>query len=172
MIPLHASEIARIVGGSLHGTECEVTAPAYLSSSQCTPGSIFLAIKGERADGHDFAPDAFTHGAVLVLASRAIEQRCIVVDDVTTAVGKLAAHVRSQLTEMVVVGITGSQGKTTTKELLWRFSRHTVLQSLQREITIMNLAFPSRFYSAQRKLATALLKWELAIVAISRHWLR
>lgn len=118
MIPLHASEIARIVGGSLHGTECEVTAPAYLSSSQCTPGSIFLAIKGERADGHDFAPDAFTHGAVLVLASRAIEQRCIVVDDVTTAVGKLAAHVRSQLTEMVVVGITGSQGKTTTKELL------------------------------------------------------
>ncbi|MFM6841433.1 MAG: Mur ligase domain-containing protein, partial [Candidatus Planktophila sp.] len=118
MISLQASEIARIVGGSLHGTDCSVTAPAFLSSSQCTPGSLFLAIKGERVDGHDFAADAFTHGAVLVLASRVLEQRCIVVEDVTIAIGKLAAHVRSQLSELVVVGITGSQGKTTTKELL------------------------------------------------------
>ena len=118
MITMMASEIARVVEGKLLGDDIEITAPAFLASRECIPGSIFLAIKGENVDGHDFAGDAVLHGAVLVLATRAIEQRCIVVEDVTVAISALAAHVRSQLKDLKVIGITGSQGKTTTKELL------------------------------------------------------
>ena len=81
-------------------------------------GSIFLAIKGENIDGHDFVEDARAHGAVLTLASKAVPGPHIIVDDVVVAVGKLAHYVREQLPNLTVIGITGSQGKTTTKELL------------------------------------------------------
>lgn len=118
MIPMMASEIAQIIGGVLHGTDLEVTERAFLASNQCIEGSIFLAIKGENVDGHDYAADAFSHGAVLALTSKVISERCIVVPDVTVAVGALAAHIRNRFKNLTVVGITGSQGKTTTKELL------------------------------------------------------
>ncbi|MEY4468764.1 MAG: hypothetical protein RLZZ87_88 [Actinomycetota bacterium] len=118
MIPMKASEIARVIGGELHGSDVEVLERAFLSSSQCIEGSIFLAIKGENADGHDFVNDAFSHGAILAITSKAVSERCIVVPDVTVAIGHLASHVRSTLKALTVIGITGSQGKTTTKELL------------------------------------------------------
>jgi UDP-N-acetylmuramoyl-tripeptide--D-alanyl-D-alanine ligase len=118
MIALKASEIASIVGGTLHGDDCDVTAGAYLSSSECVKGSIFLAFKGEHTDGHSFAEDAVKHGAVLVFASQPINQRHILVKDVTQAVTLLATYVRKELSTLKVIGITGSQGKTTTKELL------------------------------------------------------
>lgn len=118
MITLAASQIANIVGGTLHGGDTEVTAPAFLSSSNCVKGSIFLAIQGENVDGHDFVADAFRHGAVVAITSKQIGDRSIVVDDVTVAIGKLAAYVRQTLSNLTVIGITGSQGKTTTKEFL------------------------------------------------------
>jgi UDP-N-acetylmuramoyl-tripeptide--D-alanyl-D-alanine ligase len=118
MITMKASEIAEVTGGVLHGDDCPITAPAYLSSRDCIQGSIFLAIKGEKVDGHDYVAEAFKNGALLALTSHQVSQRCIVVDDVTHAISALAAHVRRELTELKVIGITGSQGKTTTKELL------------------------------------------------------
>lgn len=118
MITLKSSEIASIVGGTLHGDDAPVSAPAFLSSSECIQGSIFIAIKGEHVDGHNFVDDAFTHGAVLALTSHQVEKRCVVVADVTEALGKLATYVRDQLSSLKVIGITGSQGKTTAKELL------------------------------------------------------
>ncbi len=119
MIPLKSSEIARIINGELHGSDCEVSAPAFLSSQECIEGSIFVALKGERVDGHDFIADAFNHGTVLAITSQQTAQRCIVVDDVTTALSLLATYVREKLSALHVVGITGSQGKTTTKDLLF-----------------------------------------------------
>ena len=118
MISISASEVAQIVGGALIGDNVTITAPAVLHSSQATPGSIFLAIKGEHVDGHDFAGDAFKHGAVLALTTKSIAGNHIVVSDVTEALGKLAHYVRQALKDLIVIGITGSQGKTTTKELL------------------------------------------------------
>lgn len=115
---MKASEIAQIVGGELHGSDALVTSRAFLSSSQCTEGSIFLAIKGEKVDGHDYTTDAFAHGAVLAITSQIVAERCIVVPDVTVAIGVLAGYIRNQLKTLTVIGITGSQGKTTTKELL------------------------------------------------------
>jgi len=118
MIPLQASAIASIVGGTLHGEDLRVTEPPVLNSADAIAGSLFLAIKGENVDGHDYAVDAFSRGAVVALVSKPITGNHIIVDDVTRALGALAHHVRKELKNLSVVGITGSQGKTTTKELL------------------------------------------------------
>lgn len=118
MIAMKASEIASVVQGTLHGEDVTVTEAAVINSSEATPGSLFLAIKGERVDGHDFVADAKAHGAVLTLATHSVDVPHILVSDVVIALGKLAQHVRSNLLDLVVIGITGSQGKTTTKELL------------------------------------------------------
>lgn len=118
MIAMKASEIASVVGGQLFGDDITVNGAATISSKSCTEGSIFLAFKGENVDGHDFVVDAFARGAKLALTTRKVEERCIVVQDLTEAIATLAAHVRSQLSSLTVIGITGSQGKTTTKELL------------------------------------------------------
>ena len=118
MIPLQASAIAAIVGGTLHGDDLRVTEPPILNSADATAGSLFLALKGEKVDGHDYAADAFSRGAVVALVSKPITGNHIIVDDVTRALGALAHHVRKELKHLSVVGITGSQGKTTTKELL------------------------------------------------------
>jgi len=96
MIPLQASAIAVIVGGTLHGQDLPVTEPPVFNSADAVPGSLFLAFKGENVDGHDFAADAFSHGAVVALVSKAIAGNYIIVDDVTRALGALAHHVRKE----------------------------------------------------------------------------
>ena len=118
MITLKASEIASIVGGELKGSDVSVTAAPVFDSAQATPGSIFLALIGEKTDGHNFIADAFSRGAVLALVTAASPERCIVVPDVLKALNKLAAHVRNLLKDLQVVALTGSQGKTTKKDLL------------------------------------------------------
>lgn len=118
MINLKASEIAKIVGGELFGSEVTVTSAPAFDSSLATEGSIFLALVGEKTDGHNFISDAFIHGAVLAFATREVPERCIVVKDVLVALNSLASHVRQALPELKVIALTGSQGKTTTKDLL------------------------------------------------------
>ena len=118
MITLKASEIAKIVGGELIGDDVAVTAPPVFDSNSATSGSIFLALKGEKADGHTYIDSAFANGAVLAIVSSPSTKRCIVVKDVLTALNNLAAHVRKALPDLTVIAITGSQGKTTTKDLL------------------------------------------------------
>ena len=119
MIKLSAREISLIVNGSLHGDEnIMVTQAPVFDSRQAKAGSLFLALIGENTDGHNFCADAFSNGAVLALTTQVIEQPCVVVSDVLQAVADLAKFVRVQLADLTVIGITGSQGKTTTKDLL------------------------------------------------------
>lgn len=119
MITLSAREIALIVNGQLVADEnILVTAPPVFDSRSATTGSLFLALVGEQQDGHAFISDAFAHGASLALTTKPVEQPCIVVTDVIVALSELAKFVRVQLAELTVIGITGSQGKTTTKDLL------------------------------------------------------
>jgi len=118
MIALKASEIATIVGGTLHGDDIEVVAPPVIDSRSATAGSLFIAFKGEHVDGHDFVGDARSRGAVLTLAERAVDMPYVLVSDCVSALGALAHEIRTRLTSLTVIGITGSQGKTTTKELL------------------------------------------------------
>ena len=89
-------------------------------SRQITPGCIFFAFKGETFDGNAFAPQALEQGAALCVISDPqykVDDRCIVVPDVLDTLQQLAAHHRQQLT-IPFLGITGTNGKTTTKELV------------------------------------------------------
>jgi UDP-N-acetylmuramoyl-tripeptide--D-alanyl-D-alanine ligase len=120
MIPLRVTEIAAITGGTVKGDDAvTVTAPAVLDGRQAEPGGLFVAFAGEHADGHDFAGQAGQAGAVAVLGSRPTALPTVVVDDAQAALQALAAHVAARLRDrMIVAGVTGSQGKTSTKDLL------------------------------------------------------
>jgi UDP-N-acetylmuramoyl-tripeptide--D-alanyl-D-alanine ligase len=121
VIPLRLAEIARAVGGRLvDGAEPDVTVvgPVVIDSRAVAAGALFVAVRGEHADGHDFAADAADAGAVAVLATRRVGVPAIVVDDTGVALGALAAAVLRRLPAVRVVGVTGSAGKTSTKDLL------------------------------------------------------
>jgi UDP-N-acetylmuramoyl-tripeptide--D-alanyl-D-alanine ligase len=119
MITLTAGEIALLVGGELFcDRDLLVSKAPVFDSRQATPGCFFLALKGENADGHDFAADAYRSGAMFSLTSQRIDGPCIVVADVLEALSILAAFVRKRLDKLIVIAITGSQGKTSTKDLL------------------------------------------------------
>jgi UDP-N-acetylmuramoyl-tripeptide--D-alanyl-D-alanine ligase len=119
MITLTAGEIALLVGGELLcDRDLLISKAPVFDSRLATPGCFFLALKGENADGHEFAADAYRNGAMFSLTSERIDGPCIVVKDVLEALSILAAFVRKRLDKLVVIGITGSQGKTSTKDLL------------------------------------------------------
>jgi UDP-N-acetylmuramoyl-tripeptide--D-alanyl-D-alanine ligase len=123
MIPLTLAEIAAITGGSVTpggeaGPGAVVTGPVVIDSRRVTPGALFAALAGERADGHDFAAAAAAAGAAAVLASRPVPGvPAVVVPDVTAALAALARAVLGRLPGVIVAGITGSSGKTSTKDL-------------------------------------------------------
>ncbi len=120
MIAMTLQEIAHVISGSAHGeANLQKSAQFHFDSRQVTKGDAFLALRGEKADGHDFVKDALKNGAAFSIVTRAVEGPHILVDDVLAAIGKLAHHVRSQIPGLKVIGITGSQGKTTTKDMLY-----------------------------------------------------
>ncbi|MBJ7341753.1 UDP-N-acetylmuramoyl-tripeptide--D-alanyl-D-alanine ligase [Mycolicibacterium sp.] len=148
MIDLTLAQIASIVGGELADISAEdaetthVTGSVEFDSRAVTPGGLFLALPGARSDGHDFAARAVAAGAVAVLAARPVGVPAIVVPPVSApvdsgasvleydadgsgaavleALAKLAAAVARDLVDggLVIVGVTGSSGKTSTKDLL------------------------------------------------------
>ena len=83
------------------------------------PGDLYVALSGERFDGHDFIEQAMEKGAAAVLVSRAPQQQIpyLLVDDTTKALGKLALYNRRQF-KNPVIAVTGSSGKTTVKEMI------------------------------------------------------
>ncbi|MGP4012171.1 UDP-N-acetylmuramoyl-tripeptide--D-alanyl-D-alanine ligase [Streptomyces sp. 4N124] len=120
MIALSLAEIAAVVGGQTHDIpdpSVQVTGPVVRDSREAGPGSLFVAFVGERVDGHDFAAQVVEAGAAAVLASRPVGAPAIVVEDVQTALGALARHVVRRL-GTTLVALTGSAGKTSTKDLI------------------------------------------------------
>lgn len=145
MIELTLAEIAEVVGGRLHradGSE-RVTGSVEFDSRKLTEGGLFVALPGERADGHDFAASAVECGAVGVLAAREVDAPAVIVPPlppgrahersvaltgdtdgsgaaVLAALGALARYVVTRLSEsgLAVVGVTGSSGKTSTKDVI------------------------------------------------------
>jgi UDP-N-acetylmuramoyl-tripeptide--D-alanyl-D-alanine ligase len=121
MIDLTLGEIAAITGGRLAAGAAPgaiVTAPLEFDSRLLTPGGLFLAMPGSDHDGHDFAATAVAAGAVAAIVTRPVTVPSIEVTDGLTALGLLAAAVLRQLPDITVVGVTGSSGKTSTKDLL------------------------------------------------------
>jgi UDP-N-acetylmuramoyl-tripeptide--D-alanyl-D-alanine ligase len=125
VVPLSLAEVAEVVGGTVDGVADPatvlVTGAATVDSRQVEPGGLFVAFAGEHVDGHDFAAGAVAAGAAAVLASRPVGAPAVLVGDVQAALGVLARHVLARLREtgpLRVVAVTGSQGKTTTKDVL------------------------------------------------------
>jgi UDP-N-acetylmuramoyl-tripeptide--D-alanyl-D-alanine ligase len=121
MIPMDLAAVASAVGGRL--VDCPddsvMVMGAVADSRLAGPGDLYVAIPGERVDGHDFAEAAHGAGAVVTLGARATGQPTIVVDDdPVAALGRLATHVLGLLPDSHVVALTGSSGKTTTKDLV------------------------------------------------------
>lgn len=120
MIPLAIAEIARAVQGDVHGVADPERFVTHVVTDSRGAGedSMFVAIAGERVDGHEFAADAVNAGAVIVLAERPLEVPCIVVADVVAALGALAHWYRATYLDCTVIAVTGSSGKTSTKDLI------------------------------------------------------
>jgi UDP-N-acetylmuramoyl-tripeptide--D-alanyl-D-alanine ligase len=117
------AELAALAGGDLSEADAAavVDAPVVADSRRVRRGSLFVAVPGARADGHDFAADAIRAGAVAVLATRPLGVPAIVVDDTVAALGRIArGHVTSLAAagRLDIAGVTGSSGKTSTKDLL------------------------------------------------------
>ena len=118
MIPLTLAQIAEITGGQLSGEpDAVVTGEVVIDSRRAGPGGLFVAVAGERADGHDFASAAVAAGAVAVLATRPVPVPSVLVGDVPAALAALARFVADSLPAAAIAGLTGSSGKTTTKDL-------------------------------------------------------
>ncbi len=115
-----SAQVVAATGGSLSGPSWESLSGVVTDSRAVTDGNLFVALRGERFDAHDFAEGAAEAGATAVMVERgttlADHISAIHVDDTLRALGDLAWAHRSAWSG-TVIGITGSVGKTTTKDL-------------------------------------------------------
>lgn len=116
MIRVTLSQLGGILGGELKGNDLSLDA-VTTDTRKLTPGCLFVALKGERFDAHDFAEQAKEGaGALLVSRPLAVDLPQVIVQDTRLAFGELAAWVRAQVPARVVA-LTGSSGKTSVKEM-------------------------------------------------------
>ena len=121
MIPVSCGQIAEAVGGELAGVDPSalVDAGVEIDSRKLVAGGLFVALVGENVDGHEYVAAATAAGATASLTTRPVAgSPCIVVADPQKALGELARLVIAQLPDLTVIGLTGSQGKTSTKDLI------------------------------------------------------
>ena len=121
MIKISAGELAKILSGKLENLPADTELDQYpvIDSRKAKAGTFFVAFKGEQVDGHEFVAQAIKAGAKFALVSKSVDSPSILVSDVGQALLTLTEFVRERLVNMKVVGITGSQGKTTSKEFLY-----------------------------------------------------
>lgn len=138
MIPLRLSEIAQITGGLVHqarqgvqqgsdpsSSDPLVYGPVVTDSREAASGGLYIARVGAAMDGHEFVEAARARGAVAALTSRPVaDLPCVVVADVQAAFVSLARALVERSPRTVVIGITGSSGKTSTKDLLSSVLQH------------------------------------------------
>ncbi|GAB3597916.1 UDP-N-acetylmuramoyl-tripeptide--D-alanyl-D-alanine ligase [Angustibacter peucedani] len=120
MIPLTLGEVAGATDAELHGDPALVVdGPVVTDARECGPGGLYVARRGRHADGFEYVPQAVERGAVAVLADRPTDAvATLVVDDVQAAFDALARTVVERVPDLRVVAVTGSSGKTSTKDLL------------------------------------------------------
>lgn len=123
MNEMSLAQIAAACCGTYIGAEAEKTVSVtgvVIDSRQVEPGNLYIPIRGERVDGHKFIPDVFAKGAAAVLSEEKLKQPAgpyILVDSSEQALKDIAEYYRSTL-PIRIVGITGSVGKTSTKEMI------------------------------------------------------
>ncbi|HEX8619761.1 MAG TPA: UDP-N-acetylmuramoyl-tripeptide--D-alanyl-D-alanine ligase [Thermoanaerobaculia bacterium] len=120
MPTLTFAQLADMVGGKvIQGGETK-SSSVIIDSREVKPDAVFFAIKGERLDGHEYVAQALEKGAVGAVVSQVpqnVTKALIQVDDTTRALQRMASAIRAQY-DVTLIGITGSAGKTTTKEMI------------------------------------------------------
>lgn len=140
------AQLVEATGGRYYGDEAALNHEITFVTSdsrQAAPGALFIAFVGVRVDGHNFMAGCLKNGAVCCLSERepsAEEMPCVQVDSTMRAIGALAAWHRSRF-DIPVVGITGSVGKTTTKEMIAavlsaRFNTHKTEKNFNNELGV------------------------------------
>lgn len=135
------AEIAKITDGELFYSSSELIKNISLDSREIEAGTLFVAIKGERFDGHDFIGKAFEDGAAAIVCERIpykVKGNVILVDNSLYAFGSIAKN-HKRLVAPLTVGITGSVGKTTTKQFIFsvldqKFNTHKTDGNFNNEI--------------------------------------
>ncbi|MGA1081678.1 MAG: Mur ligase domain-containing protein, partial [Candidatus Nanopelagicales bacterium] len=136
MIKIKIKAIAEVIAAEVINldSEIEFSGQVVIDSRNVKPGDLFVAIKGDRQDGHDFAQAAIQAGAVaVVVAKRLSEVPQLLVKETSNApenfsqpgiwaMAKLAKYLHRELTNLKTIAITGSSGKTTTKDLIAQMS--------------------------------------------------
>jgi UDP-N-acetylmuramoyl-tripeptide--D-alanyl-D-alanine ligase len=119
------AELAHITGGDLHSTHPESTVKGFFVDSRSPiPGGVFVAIKGERVDGHEFLSDVHSNGAGLAIVERSFTGAIpeglphLTVFDSIACLGQIAHWARTTKLSAKVIAVTGSSGKTTTKDFI------------------------------------------------------
>lgn len=111
-------ELASVLGATLHGGDGDYRG-ASIDTRRLAPGALFFALPGQHVDGHDFVARAASLGAAAVVVDRVVDSRVpqLEVADVQAALQRAGAHARSRF-QGTVIGVTGSNGKTTVKQML------------------------------------------------------
>jgi UDP-N-acetylmuramoyl-tripeptide--D-alanyl-D-alanine ligase len=111
-------EFAQRCGGTLNNADPNATMSGFATDSRDVhPGTLFLAIKGANVDGHEFIPQALAQGAIAALTEKSTDHPHILVDNLVYALAKFASSKRQEFNGPVI-GVTGSAGKTSTKEFV------------------------------------------------------
>ncbi|MET8029660.1 UDP-N-acetylmuramoyl-tripeptide--D-alanyl-D-alanine ligase [Streptomyces avermitilis] len=121
MHPMSLTAIAEVMGGRLADVldpQALVTQSAVFDSREAKPGSLFVALAGEHTDGHTYAEAAVNKGATAALALRPVGVPAVIVDDVLDAFGRLGRFLVQDALHARIVAITGSAGKTSTKDFI------------------------------------------------------
>lgn len=139
---LSLKELKNILVGSVMNVNMEELSFLDISTDtrKIKPGSLFIPLLGENFDGHDFIENAFEQGAILTLTERAVDYPCFVVDNTKEAYKKIAQYYRNKINP-ITIGITGSVGKTTTKEIIsevlkTKYNVHTTYKNFNNEIGV------------------------------------
>ena len=121
MLKITVGEIVKATHGELLSGESEQEINSVsIDSREISKNALFVAIKGENSDGHDYIQKAAENGAVCVISEKSIiaDAAVIKVDNSVAALGKIAKYYKSKFS-LKTIGVTGSVGKTTTKDMLW-----------------------------------------------------
>ncbi len=131
MFDLTLGQVCEIVGGKLIGDSSIRLSGISIDSRTTNSCDLFAAIIGERVDGHDFIEGAIKSGATAFLTSREVTGAQVIVppspevlDPVIHAIAKLSLHVRTSMNGVEVIGVTGSSGKTSTKDMIGQVLSH------------------------------------------------
>ena len=157
MYDLTLGQICDIVGGKLIGDPAVKVSGISIDSRSCTSGDLFAAIVGERVDGHDYIGQAVSSGASALLTSKQVEGFQVIVpaspdalDPVIHAIAKISLHVRSLMRGVEVIGITGSSGKTSTKDMIGQVLSHAATTHAPAGSLNNELGLPLTLLSAPR----------------------